>query len=414
MSYRRTSSRGAVEDAGRPDEPLGGSGNVPAPRLGRLVLLAALLSYFSITLLNILSSHSSALPVAAAVLCLVGILGLQLLHSRPGAHLEPTGRKAVTLVAQALLTYLPLLVFRTQWGSMAGFLAGSLLLLLPPRQAWLLYGVVGASMLAPPLLVGLPMVETFYYVQSTLLTGLVIFGLTRLADLIRVLHETRGELTRVAVTQERLRFARDLHDLLGYSLSAITLKGELIHRLLPAHPARAKSEVEDVLTMSRQSLADVRSVASGYRDMSLEEEIGSAQSVLSAADVRVAARVRIGQLERELETVFATVLREAVTNVLRHSRATYCEITAERTAGQVRLIIVNDGATKGYRDPSPHSGSGLGNLQTRLTAVDGTLSVEQGDDGTFRVVARASGKRAPAGAADEGWEAGAGDSQSAA
>ncbi|MFB9463148.1 sensor histidine kinase [Streptomyces cinereospinus] len=402
------------EAPGRPERPLGRSGDIPAPRLGRLVLLAALSCYFSITLLNILSTHSSAVPLAAAVLCLLGIFGLQLLHSRAGAHLASTGRKILTLGAQALLTYLPLLVFETQWGSMAGFLAGSLLLLLPPRQGWLLYGAVGASMLAPPLLVGLPVVDTFYYVQSTLLTGLVIFGLTRLADLIRVLHETRGELTRVAVTQERLRFARDLHDLLGYSLSAITLKGELIHRLLPAHPARAKSEIKDVLTMSRQSLADVRSVASGYRDVSLEEEIGSAQSVLSAADVRVTARVQTGPLERELETVLATVLREAVTNLLRHSRATFCEIAAERVVGEVRLIIVNDGVAKGHRDPSPHSGSGLGNLQTRLSAVDGSLSAEQNNDGTFRVVARAPERRSTEVAADADWEGRAGDSQSAA
>ncbi|MEU4985659.1 histidine kinase [Streptomyces sp. NPDC021969] len=414
MTYRHTPLREAVEDPGQPEEAPGGSGTIPAPRLGRFVLLAALLCYSSITLLNILSSHSSVVEVSAATLCLLGILGLQVLHSRPGANLASTGQKALTLGVQALLTYLPLLVFRTQWGSMAGFLAGSLLLLLPPRQAWLLYGVVGASMLAPPLLVDLPVVETFYYVQSTLLTGLVIFGLTRLADLIRVLHETRGELTRVAVTQERLRFARDLHDLLGYSLSAITLKGELIHRLLPAHPSRAKSEVKDVLTMSRQSLADVRIVASGYRDMSLEDEVGSAQSVLSAADVRVVARVRTGRLDRELETVFATVLREAVTNVLRHSRATFCEIAAERDAGQVRLIVVNDGAAKGHRDPSPHSGSGLGNLQTRLRAVDGSLSVEQDDDGTFRVVARVPEPRSPGGAADADWEDRAGGSQSAA
>lgn len=410
MLGRHNSAPEVGEDPGQSGELLVRSGNFPAPRLGRIVLLAALLCYFSITLLNILSSHGSVVEVGAAILCLIAILGLQLLHSRPGAHLVSVRRKTVTLVTQALLTYLPLLVFRTQWGSMAGFLAGSLLLLLPTRPAWIMYGVVGTTMLVPPLYADLGVVETFYYVQSTLLTGLVVFGLTRLADLIRVLHETRDELTRVAVTKERLRFARDLHDLLGYSLSAITLKGELIHRLLPTHPERAKSEVEDVLTMSRQSLADVRSVASGYRDMSLQDEISSAQSVLSAADVRVSARVRIGQLEQELDTVLATVLREAVTNVLRHSRATYCEIAAERSAGQMRLTIVNDGVTMGYRDTSPHSGSGLGNLQTRLQAVDGALTVDQ-DDRIFRLAARVPEQRTAKDA--EGAEA-ASDGQSAA
>jgi two-component system sensor histidine kinase DesK len=419
MMWRRKSSLGKREETGHPDEPLGEHGNLPAPRLGRVVLLAALLCYFSVTLLNIVSSHASTVEVAAAILCLLGILGLQLLHSRAGAHLAPVRHKTVTLGAQTLLTYLPLLVFQSQWGSMAGFLAGSLLLLLAPRLGWLMYGLVGASMVVPPLLMGLPVVETFYYVQSTLLTGLVVFGLTRLADLIRVLHETRGERTRTAVTQERLRFARDLHDLLGYSLSAITLKGELIHRLLPAHPARARTEIEEVLVMSRQSLADVRSVASGYRDMSFEDEVGSARSVLGAADVRVETRLSTGPLPRELDTVFATVVREAVTNVLRHSRATYCDIDAERRGGQVWLSMVNDGVESGYRDTSPHSGSGLGNLQARVSAIGGSLTARQDTDGTFRLSVQAPAQGVPAavdgvGGDDTGWAGRPSDGASAA
>ncbi|GAX51762.1 sensor histidine kinase [Streptomyces olivochromogenes] len=385
-SGRSSQAAGEQEEA----EPTSGAGGLlPAPRLGRVILLAALLCYVSVTMLNILSSHVSRVEEGAALLGLFAIFGLQLHHSRPGANAASPRSKCLTLGAQALLTYLPLILFRSQWGSMAGFLAGSLLLLLSPRSAWIMYGAVGLSMLAPPLLTERPMVDTFYFVQSTLLTGLVVYGLTRLVDLIRVLHETRGELTRVAVTRERLRFARDLHDLLGYSLSAITLKGELIHRLLPAHPARAKTEVEDVLAMSRQSLADVRSVASGYRDMSLQEEISSAESVLNAADVRVTSRIRIGTVGQTLDTVFATVLREAVTNVLRHSRATHCEIVAEQDGERMSLSVSNDGVTPGYRDPSPHSGTGLGNLELRLSAVNGTLTVEREGDGTFRLTATA-------------------------
>ncbi|WP_405796258.1 sensor histidine kinase [Streptomyces sp. NBC_01506] len=365
------------------------SRHLPAPRLSRMILLAALLCYVGVTMLNIVSSQVSGLHEIGALLCLVVIFVLQLVHSRPGANAAPARWKLLTLGTQAGLTYLPLLVFKAQWGSMAGFLAGSILLLLPPRPAWTLYGAVGLSMLAPPLLTERSTVDTFYFVQSTLLTGLVVYGLTRLVDVIHLLHETRGELTRVAVTKERLRFARDLHDLLGYSLSAITLKGELIHRLLPAHPARARTEVEDVLAISRQSLADVRGVASGYRDMSLRDEIDSAESVLNAADVTVGVRIRIGAVGQALDTVLATVLREAVTNVLRHSHASHCEITADHDGELVRLSVSNDGVLPDYRDPSPHSGKGLGNLEVRLNAVNGRLTVERRDDATFRLTASA-------------------------
>ncbi|AXE23334.1 two-component sensor histidine kinase [Streptomyces globosus] len=364
------------------------SRDLPAPRMAKVTVVVALLCYVGITTLNVLGAGVEGPALAAALFCLAAVFGLQLLHSRAGAKQAPAARRALTLGAQAALTYLPLLALKSQWGAMAGFLAGSLLLLLPPRLGWSLYGFVGVSMLVPPLLDGRPVLDSVYLVQTTLLTGLVTFGLTRLSELVHVLHESRDELTRAAVTRERLRFARDLHDLLGYSLSAIQLKGELIHRLIPAHPAKAKKEIEDILAISRQSLADVRRVASGYRDLSLEEEIASARSVLSAAEVEAVTDVRMGKVSAPVDTVLATVLREAVTNVLRHSRAAYCEITAVEEDGLMTLSVTNDGVTDGYRDSSPHSGSGLGNLGLRLQAVGGELEVDRRPGNVFRVVAR--------------------------
>ncbi|MGW0389326.1 sensor histidine kinase [Streptomyces sp. NPDC003042] len=386
MTHRHDSA-GEVAEAVRVEGILRRSRDLPAPRMAQVILIVAISCYVGVTTLNILSAGVEGRGLAAAVGCLGAVFALQLLHSRQGARHVPAARKALTLSAQALFTYLPLITLKSQWGAMAGFLAGSLLLLLPPRLGWTLYGLVGVSMLVPPVLEGRTPVESVYLVQTTLLTGLVTFGLTRLAELVRVLHESRGELTRAAVTRERLRFARDLHDLLGYSLSAITLKGELIHRLIAAHPAKAKQEIEDVLAISRQSLADVRRVASGYRDMSLEEEIGSARSVLSAAEVETVTDIRLSEVSRPVDTVLATVLREAVTNVLRHSRAGRCEITAVEHDGLMTLSVTNDGVTAGYRDSSPHSGSGLGNLELRLRAVGGVLTVDRGPD-RFRVVAR--------------------------
>ncbi len=383
-----------LSGAARPDEAESGvrpgrSRNLPAPRLAQAILLAALLSYLTITMLNILGAGLGPVKLACALVGLAAIFLLQLLHSAPGANRACVWQKYLTLIIQALITYLPIVVFRAAWGAMAGFLAGSLLLLLPTKTAWILYGSVGFSMLLPPLLEGRSALDSIYLCQSTLLTGLVVYALSRLSELVREVHETRDELARMAVTKERLRFARDLHDLLGYSLSSITLKSELIHRLIPTHPGRAMDEIADVLTISRQSLADVRRVASGFRDMSLRQEIASAQSVLSAADVVVRARLSLGSLSKQVDTVLASVLREAVTNLLRHSRAQRCDIEGVQEDGLIRLSVANDGVDPAYRDPSPYSGSGLGNLEMRLRAVGGKLRSGRGKDGMYRLVAEA-------------------------
>jgi two-component system sensor histidine kinase DesK len=369
--------------------------DLPAPRLARAILLVALLSYTLITMLNIAGTGLSPVAMTAALLALAAIFAIQLSHSaaRPGSPL--TRRRVLTLSAQALLTYGPIVVFHAAWGSMAGFLAASVLLLLRPRVAWTLYALIGLSMIVPPLLEGRPVVDVVYLPESTLLTGLVIYGLSRLSALIRELVEARGELARMAVTEERLRFARDLHDLLGFSLSAITLKSELIHRLIPGHPARATAEIEDVLAISRQSLSDVRRVASGLREMSLEQEISSAESVLHAADILVTKQVGAVRLAKQADTVLATVLREAVTNLLRHSRAGRCTIEVEERDGVVRLSVFNDGVDPAYHDPSPHGGSGLGNLRDRIESVGGRMESARTDDGTFRLVAEIPSAKHP-------------------
>ncbi|MER7765572.1 histidine kinase [Kitasatospora sp. NPDC096140] len=403
------------DDSSRPDGSGGqgterGQRTPPAPRFALLILTSALLSYLGITALNIAGTELAPVNMAVCLLFLVAIFCLQLKHSRPGAEQAPAAQKWTTLGIQALLTYLPMPVFNAQWGAMAGFLAGSLLLLLPPRAGWPLYGVVGLSMLVPPAIDERPLLDSIYLSQSTLLTGLVVYGLSRLAALVRQLHETQNELARLAVIQERLRISRNLHDLLGYSLSAITLKSELIHRLVLAQPQRAKAEVEDVLTLSRQSLADVRRVSRGLREMSLESELSSVVALLEATDVELTTSVRLGELGPQVNTVLAAVLREAITNLLRHSRAGRCSIEAVQNGGRVRLVVTNDGVDPDYRDTSQHSGAGLENLRMRLHSVSGRLTIAHGCDGTFRVVAEAPVSAVPgqreAAEDTEPWETG--------
>uniref|UniRef100_A0AAU2W392 Histidine kinase n=1 Tax=Streptomyces sp. NBC_00008 TaxID=2903610 RepID=A0AAU2W392_9ACTN len=348
-------------------------------KTARGILLAALICYLGITFLNLLSQSLGAYDLARAVFCLAAVFLLQLAHSAPGFAKARTRTKVMTLTAQGLFSFLPLIWLGVYWGAMAGFFAGSLLLVLPTRAGWTLYGATSLSMVVPAVLAGRGAIDVVYLVQTTALTGLVVYGLSRLSGLVDQLTKTRAELARLAVSQEQLRFSRDLHDLLGYSLSAISLKNELVRRLIPTNPYRACEEVDDVLAISRQALADVRRVASGYREMSLVSELSSAESVLAAADVSVTvdAQDAIEDLGRMTSTALATVLRESVTNLLRHSKASQCWISAQAEDGVARLTIANDGLVVGSHPRSPHSGSGLGNLERRLKDIGGRLSTRR-------------------------------------
>ncbi|MFC8128447.1 sensor histidine kinase [Streptomyces sp. NPDC057302] len=367
----------------------------PAPRLAHVILLAALTCYLGITAINLLSQQPSTPELVTGLATLVAVFALQLVHSRPGADRASPWSKAATLGAQALLTFLPLFFFGILWGAMAGFLGGSLLLLLSPRVAWPLYGVTGLSLLVPGSLDGMSVIDLVYMCQSTLLTGLVVYGLSRLSSLVDEVYAARAEIARMAVAGERLRLARDLHDLLGYSISAIVLKSELLQRLIRAQHPRADQEVEEVLAISRQALGDVRRVARSYRDMSLVSEVSSAQSVLDAAEVEVEVVLdpSIEEISAPAGTALATVLREGVTNLLRHSKASRCGITAVVDDGTARLTIINDGVMDDYQDSSPDSGNGLGNLEQRLTEIGGRLISERAQEmppacgGSFHLVA---------------------------
>ncbi|MET7728742.1 sensor histidine kinase [Streptomyces mirabilis] len=364
-------------------------------RTARGILLAALICYLGITFLNLLSLSLDAYDLTRAVVCLASVFLLQLVHSAPGFPAAQTRTKVVTLVAQGLLSYLPLIWFGVYWGAMAGFFAGSLLLVLPTAAGWTLYGATALSMVIPGVLADRGVIDTVYLVQTTALTGLVVYGLSRLSGLVNQLTRARADLARLAVSNEQLRFSRDLHDLLGYSLSAISLKNELVRRLIPTNPYRACEEVDEILVISRQALADVRRVASGYREMSLGSELASAESVLTAADVSVTVDAQDADegLGLMTSTVLATVLREGVTNLLRHSKASQCWISARVEDDVVRLAIVNDGLVISSHPRSPHSGSGLGNLERRLEDIGGRLLAERltddSDTDIFRLTAEA-------------------------
>lgn len=358
----------------------------PAPLLARAVILVALTCYGTMTILNVVRTRPGTTQLVACVMLVIAVYGVQVAVSSGGARRWSTRWKAGALGVQAVLTFAPLVWFGTNWGSMQGPLAASLLLTLPARYAWPSYGLLIAFIPVYNLRAGASVDLVLYFTIAGILTGLVIYGLTRLTDLVHEVYSTREELARMAVTQERLRFARDLHDLLGYSLSAITLKGELIQRLISSRPDKAREETASLLQVARQALSDVRLVSSGYRDMSLSEEAESAGTVLAAADVRADVDVTCGRLHPVVDTVLATALREGVTNILRHSGVRVCSIKAETDGETVRLGLTNDHPYE-LADvfSARNGGSGLDNLRIRFAAIGGGLSAGLGGDGTFHL-----------------------------
>jgi two-component system sensor histidine kinase DesK len=220
---------------------------------------------------------------------------------------------------------------------------------------------------------------------STLGVGLL---LTLMRDL-RVrnveLNRARAELARTAVAAERERFARDLHDLLGHSLSVIAIKAELAGRLLPDAPERAASEVADLETVARSALREVRDAVSGYRRPTLEGELEGARMALAAAGIIAEIEHAAGTLSPEVEAVLAWAVREGATNVIRHSGARHCEVRVHGGIGEVEVEIMDDGRGAGEGDPPHGTGNGLKGLRERATAVRGRLEAGAVASGGFRL-----------------------------
>jgi signal transduction histidine kinase len=330
--------------------------------------------------------------LASGIGFLVALLILQLAYFNRVSSRPRSGLSYALVFVQAALIYLPLIQLGPAWISQPGFLAGSAPLMLAPLLGWTVFAaVVGSVIAVHAVYTGLPL-DIVFNAATVVITSLIVFGVTSLTRLITELTETRTQLAKMAISEERLRFARDLHDLLGLSLSAMTLKSELTLRLMDIDPDKAAEELVEILGLARQALADVRSVASSYRELSLDDEYRSAESVLTAADVRVRMDVQYTELPVLVRTVLAVVLREGVTNVLRHCKAEHCDIVIRQADGAVSLDIVNDGVAMAELLPAASingsavvAGSGIRNLSYRVAKVGGELHTGLDEDGRFRL-----------------------------
>jgi len=227
--------------------------------------------------------------------------------------------------------------------------------------------------------------------------GLAMIGLRRQVQLTSELQRAREEVAQLAASEERVRLARDMHDLTGQSLSVITLKSELATRLLSRLPDsperdRVREEVEEVAAVSRQTLHDIREAISGYRRPTLAVEVITARAALVSAGIAVEDDPEIlltsGTFDPDAEAALAWCLREAVTNVVRHSGAKHCRISLTSQPGSVTLVVSDDGrghVSSGGRDAGPDAaphagpqaaaGTGLRGMSERLSAAGGSLEL---------------------------------------
>jgi two-component system sensor histidine kinase DesK len=211
---------------------------------------------------------------------------------------------------------------------------------------------------------------------SALIGGVVVQHAQR-RRLTDRLEKAREQAEHMAKIAERERIARDLHDLLGHTLSLIVLKSELASRLTAAQPERAAEEIRDVERISRDALAQVRAAVRGYRSTGFESELKQARAALETAGIAVEASLDPPRLSAMQESVFALALREAVTNVVRHAHATFCRLSLRQNGGFCELEIADNG-----RGGAAEDGSGLRGMRERVEALGGMLE-RDGSQGTL-------------------------------
>ncbi|MFC4057439.1 sensor histidine kinase [Planomonospora corallina] len=200
-------------------------------------------------------------------------------------------------------------------------------------------------------------------------------------EVVRAAEAGKAAQAQLAVTEERLRFARDLHDLVGHSLSAIAVKSEVAARLAGADAGRAAAEMDEVRRLAREALKEIRTAVRGYRTVDLEAELRSMIAVLEAGGIRCTLVAPPDGLPEESATLLAWVAREGTTNVLRHSAATRCRISVTVRGGTAVLEMANDGVAK----VDNRGGTGLIGLSERLAPAGGTVTAGADGRGEFRL-----------------------------
>jgi two-component system sensor histidine kinase DesK len=216
----------------------------------------------------------------------------------------------------------------------------------------------------------------------TVTVAVSLFSITTQIEANRKLRDAQATIASLAAADERARLARDLHDVLGHSLTVVAVKSELAGRLVELDPTKAIAEIGDIETLARTALTDLRAAVSSYRDMNLDSEIAAARTALQAAGIQSHLPTDGSAVDAGLRPLFGWVLREGVTNVIRHSQANECWVELHPHSVTVR--------DDGHGVPVRGKGNGLTGLRERATEAGARLTTANGDSGGFVLtVARA-------------------------
>ena len=321
-----------------------------------------------------------------------------------GIYLLASWRRAVDLVATSTLpnhteasTWLTIVVLTalgltltlfsgSEWQTLfyytSGYVGGSLLI----RRAILVVFVITVIATVAGWFAGLgwlDLAQTIVFIPAIVfITRSVMWSITTSWQL----NDARKEIARLAVMTERLRIARDLHDLLGHNLSLIALKSELAKRLVNVAPDRAIVEISDVENVARTTLQEVREAVSAFRQPTLKSELSAAQEILTAAGIAFhfdGDESLIDALPTTIESVLSWTVREGVTNVIRHSRAHQCTIRVTRNADAIDVDVIDDGVGASIENISDNEGNGLRGLSERVETLGGRCETSPRDGGGF-------------------------------
>ncbi len=341
----------------------------------------------------------------AVVFCAVYVAVLGTWESYPR-------RAHIGLAVLFVVSVTACLVYGGDWTSMWIYVSAATGFVFPGRRrALIAVAVVGACYALMCWIDHVSATQLVVELLPVVLFGWAMVGFRLQLVLMFELRQARETVAKLAANEERLRLARDMHDLTGQSLSLITLKAELAAKWLSRLPESAEldavlSEISDIGRVSRQTLQDIREAVSGYRRPTLAVEVITARTSLEAAGIQLeddpALMVRSGTFNPDAEAALAWCLREAATNVIRHSGARNCRIRLTEHAGEISLEVSDDG--HGFEAPgagvvpdASGGGTGLHGMSERLSAVGGRFSVSSaGRDGRgFRLTATVPAVPAP-------------------
>ncbi len=320
----------------------------------------------------VISALTADVPVAARVFALACIVGFAVANVLGYSRWEHNAWRSLALMVVLALATVP--VIGLEVIALTPYVAMLTALELP--DPW--WKRVSLVWVLVPLLS--PLADDGFPVYFFLMVWPIMLG----GVLIRVFGEKEQEAgmirSRLALVAERERVARDVHDVLGHSLTALSIKAELASRLIEVDPARAKAELESIQETARQALAEVRATVGGLRAANLEAELATAPLVLADAGIETNVIGDVADTDPRHRALLAWVLRESVTNVVRHASATRVDVEL----GPTGLVVADDGA--GFEATGGREGNGLRGMRERVSAAGGTLQLSGGPGTRLEVV----------------------------